>query len=639
MSGSSQKLEDVVMKRSISQWLLYLLVLPFFLASYPHTARAQTEIPLTGMAVPEMASYDRMISDLMTKYNVPGGAVAVVKDGRLIYARGYGYADKELPQLVQPDSLFRIASLSKPITAAAILKLAEEGKLNLEAKAFTILNDIQPTPGVSIDPRLRDITVRQLLHHAGGWNRDTGFDPMFQSSVAAQSVGYPYPAGPETVIRYMLGQALQFTPGSEYHYSNFGYAILGRIIEKVTGQTYQNYVKARILKPAGITCMRIGGTLEKDRAAKEVHYFHRPQTELASSVFPGVTGNVLWPHGGFYLEAMDSHGGWIASVIDLVRFINVVDRRSTKSDILSTATINTMIARPAIPEWQGSSYYYAMGWSVRPTGNDANWWHDGSLPGTRSLMVRAYNGLTWAALFNTRVEDDSAFLTELDRGLWQASAQVTRWPAHDLFSKYTSECASSPDYTIVLSADSQSLTPGLSTTFTIGIQNAASLNKEIAPGVLSQSAIVNAAVSPPDSGITLNLSSFRVKAGGSTAITVHVSPATSRGNYQVNITGIAAGIVKNAKVMITVGALAPVPSITSVVFETPDILTIQGSKFSRKPRVLINNTDRSEYIQSPGDSLVRIKGNAKNLGLKTGSNDVQVIDASGGVSNIFTLRI
>ena len=95
-------------------------------------AAAQPEMPITGTAVPGMESYDQVISDFMRTYSIPGGAVAVMRDGRLIYARGFGYADVSNNTPVQPDALFRIASVSKTLTAAAIMKLVEEGKLKLD---------------------------------------------------------------------------------------------------------------------------------------------------------------------------------------------------------------------------------------------------------------------------------------------------------------------------------------------------------------------------------------------------------------------------------------------------------------------------------------------------------------------------
>ena len=113
---------------------------------------------------------------------MPGGAVAVVKDGRLILARGYGWADVESHEPVAPDSLFRIASLSKSLTAAAILKLVEDHRLGLDDRVFPLL-----AMGPARDPRLARITVRNLLQHTGGWDRDQTFDPMFRSLEIARN--------------------------------------------------------------------------------------------------------------------------------------------------------------------------------------------------------------------------------------------------------------------------------------------------------------------------------------------------------------------------------------------------------------------------------------------------------------------
>ena len=125
-----------------------------------------------------MEAFDRLVADLMHRYNLPGGALAIVKDGRLVFARGYGLADIQNQEPVRPDSLFRIASLSKQVTAVAVLKLVEEGKLDLDERVFEILSDFTEPEGASRDPRIAEITVRHLLHHAGGWDKEvSGFDP------------------------------------------------------------------------------------------------------------------------------------------------------------------------------------------------------------------------------------------------------------------------------------------------------------------------------------------------------------------------------------------------------------------------------------------------------------------------------
>jgi len=380
-----------------------------------------------------MASFDRLITSVMKAWDIPGGAVAVAKDGRLVYARGYGYADLAAQQPVEPDALFRIASVSKPVTAAAVLKLVADGRLSLDAKAYAMRPDLTPPPGTaSVDPRIYDVTVRQLLWHTGGWDRDgpDGFDPMFRPGLAAAAVGAPAPASAETVMRYMLGFPLDFAPGARFAYSNFGYTILGRVVEAASGRPYEEYVRDAILRPAGATRMQIGRTLESGRLPGEVRYY---DSATVPSVFPG-GGTVPLPYGGFYLEPMDAHGGWVASTVDLLRFLTAVDGLPTRPDVLGAATIATMTTAPP-GVWDGYPSHYGMGWSIRPA--SGTWSHGGSLPGTTTLLVRTGTGLAWAAAFNARsTRGGSSFDRELDARLWEAVAGVTAWPTHDLFPTF-----------------------------------------------------------------------------------------------------------------------------------------------------------------------------------------------------------
>jgi N-acyl-D-amino-acid deacylase len=213
----------------------------------------------TGVAVPALASYDRIMRGLMAKWEIPGGAVAVVRDGRLVLARGYGWADRVARRPVEPASLFRIASLSKSLTAAAILQLSEAGRLRLDDRMVALLPDLAPLPGAGGDARLGAITVRQLLQRSGGWDRERAFDPMFRSREIARAMGEASPPGAAAIVRYMLRQPLQFTPGTRYAYSNFGYCVLGRIIERVSGMRYEDYVRERVLRPTGVLGMHSAG--------------------------------------------------------------------------------------------------------------------------------------------------------------------------------------------------------------------------------------------------------------------------------------------------------------------------------------------------------------------------------------------
>lgn len=409
----------------------------------PDPPPAQPEIPISGAAVPGMESYDQSIRDLMRKYAIPGGAVAVLRDGKLIYARGFGYADVENKTPVQPDALFRIASVSKPITAAAIMKLVEEGKLKVDDRVAPFIAHLTAAPGATVDPRWEQITIRQLLNHTGGWDRNKpngGFDPMFRPAIAAAAVNAPAPASAETIIRYMKGMPLDFNPGEKYVYSNFGYAILGRVIERVSGMPYEEYVRARVLQPVGANRTRSGKTRMRDALADEVKYYLPGEpglgmtAPLVPSVFPG-EGTAPITYGGFYLEAADASGAWVSSTVDLLRFLAGVDGRANRPDILSAGLVAEMTSNGPTVCASGACYY-AFGWLVRPTQGDATWSHGGSLSGTTSTLVRSYHNFSWVALFNARSLPPANFDNELNAALWDALGQVTSFPTHDLFSTF-----------------------------------------------------------------------------------------------------------------------------------------------------------------------------------------------------------
>ena len=380
------------------------------------------------------ASYDRLIHAFMKEHRIPGASVAVTHRGRTVFARGYGYADVATGEHVQPTSLFRIASLSKPITAVAILQLVERDQLSPGAKVFDVLdyeNDIKAA-GDEFDERLRDITIRHLLEHRGGWDRDKSFDAMFQSVRFAKQVGVAAPADQAAVIKAMFSQKLNFDPGERYAYSNFGYCLLGRVIEKLTGQRYDDYVKENVLAPIGVTTMKIGASRLAGRSENEVRYY-RPGT--GKSVFQvDLDQEVPWPYGGWNLEAMDSHGAWIASAVDLAKFAAAFDDPDN-CPLLSRESIELMHGRPpglAGHEDDGSEkdVFYSLGWSNRTVGDGKiNHWHTGSLSGTSAIMIRRHDGRNFVALLNSRVSPSASHLGKaIDQLLHKAADEVTDWP-------------------------------------------------------------------------------------------------------------------------------------------------------------------------------------------------------------------
>lgn len=406
---------------------------------------AHAELPVTGNGDPRLVSFDRVMSSFMTLNKIPGAALAVTKDSRLVYARGFGYADLTRKEPIEPGSLFRIASISKPITAAAVLRLVEGGKVRLRDKVFDILkfaSNVEPND--RSDPRLKEITVLQLLHHTAGWDSGKSPDPMvWQSAAIAKAQRVDPPARPEHIIRHMLGRPLDFDPGRRQAYSNFGYCLLGRVIEVVTGMTYEKYVRKEVLSLVGIKRMRVGKTLDTERVEGEVRYYDERGRTAPAVVGPHVGRQVPLPYGAWYLEAMDSHGGWIASAVDLVRFASEFDRPG-RSKLVSASSIETMFARPeghAGYESDGRprSIYYGCGWYVVSHGNNGgqNHFHGGALDGSSGLLVRRGDGLNWAVVFNTcngPAGNHLGFAIDLD--LHRAADKVTAWPSDNRFESY-----------------------------------------------------------------------------------------------------------------------------------------------------------------------------------------------------------
>jgi N-acyl-D-amino-acid deacylase len=352
--------------------------------------------PITGKADKRFGPVEALMLEVIEKGKVPGGALAVAKDGKLIYSRGFGYADREAKVLMKPESLFRISSLSKPITAVAILQLVENGKLKLDAEVMTVLG-LQPPRGVKFDERWKAITIRNLLEHRAGFDPKASDDPLYSSPDVAKEMGGGYPVSAATTIRYMLKRELDFKPGSKMVYANFNYCLLGRVVEKVHRQGYEGYVKQHVFKPLGLTGPRLGKTLYSRRAPGEVKYY---SNTTARGVVPPVVGKkVTGPYGLFHLEAMDSCSGWLASPQDLVKFAcDFIDPK--KSKVLKAGSIEEMFARP---EGHKGQSYHAKGWLVQPhDGTRRTYWHDASMEGSSGILVHRFDGITFAVFFNTR---------------------------------------------------------------------------------------------------------------------------------------------------------------------------------------------------------------------------------------------
>jgi CubicO group peptidase (beta-lactamase class C family) len=340
----------------------------------------------------EQAAIADIVTRTLRQHQAPGLSLAVARHGQMVCQRAFGYADRDAGEPATPASRFRIASLSKPITSAAIFSLIEAGRLGLHDLVFGEHGRLKFDYGDRYPGLVDQITVHHLLTHTcGGWEND-GSDPMFRDPKLSQ----------RELIGWALREApLKFAPGAHYAYSNFGYCLLGRVIEKVTGLSYADYVQRAVLAKCGIRDMRLAGNTLAQRARGEVVYYGR-------------AGSGTEPYA-MNVTRMDSHGGWLASPGGLVRFALHVDGFQTTPSLLRAESIKTMTTASA------ANPGYACGWCVNAA---PNWWHTGSLPGTLTILVRTASGLCWAAFTNTRVEG-----LNLDEMMWQVVRAVPAWRA------------------------------------------------------------------------------------------------------------------------------------------------------------------------------------------------------------------
>lgn len=371
---------------------------------------------------PAFSQIDRSVERFLQVNEMVGASVAIAKDGNLVFTKGYGWADKENRIRTEPYHLFRVASVSKLITAAGIMILVEEGKLNLDDYVFGPKGILNEYPFDSYrDKNVEKIKVIHLLNHSGGWTNRWG-DPMFMPQVVAHAHNKDTPVDVTDIIRFMLGKRLHFKPGTRSSYSNLGYAILGKIIEQVSGEDYESFIKTNLLYPLGIFDMQIGGSYLSERAELEVKYYEPSDSYLVRDFR---NENIMVPrsYGGNDIKTLGAAGGWIASSTDLLKFMLAIDGMNIPQDILSRESIERMTT-PMKP------YLDPIGWRGI---NSNSWYRTGTLAGTSALMVRRNDGISYVILFNSSTWKGPMLASDIRRMMDYAIRKTSDWPQYNLF--------------------------------------------------------------------------------------------------------------------------------------------------------------------------------------------------------------
>ncbi len=375
----------------------------------------------------ETKAFDREIEAFIKKWELTGGSFALMRNDKLLYAKGYGYANRQSGERCDAHHTLRLASASKLITATAIMKLIEQGDLSLSTKVFGkggILNEGRFLE--LADKRMTSITIEHLLRHTSGFNPPIA-DPAFSNYTIARELKRELPLNTDDMIIYTTRYRLNSSPGSRYEYSNLGYITLGKVIEVVTGVDYEQYVRREILDPAGCSNIYIGANYEEDLEESEVRYYEVASAEKIDS-YDGRKGKVLRSNGGNNVTLLGAAGGWVASPAEMLRFVSHIDGHGTNESkgILSEESIKMMSydSRDRTKK--------PIGWA---TVKGEVWERSGSMSGTCTMIKRTSGGYTWIFVTNSSAWNGYKLSNIISQQISRSIRKVKSWGEEDLFTK------------------------------------------------------------------------------------------------------------------------------------------------------------------------------------------------------------
>ena len=341
---------------------------------------------------PELHAMDSIMQRYLKRWEIHGAQLAISRHDSLLYARGFGYADKDRKIPMEPSYIMRMASVSKLITATGIMKLRDMGKIRLSDKVFGpkgILNDTFYVYSIR-DKRYFDITVEQLLRHKAGFTNYAG-DAIFSTRYIMQQNRLTTPPDHRTLLRIVLRRHLGYTPGTAQRYCNIGYTLLSLIIEKRMGMSYENFMQRYVLNPAGCYDFHIAGNYLKDRRKNEtVYYMHSSSVPVPE--FNNSGRMVVRCYGENDITTALGAGAWVASAAELCRLVASIDGDRTLPDVISPQAVKLMTQE--MPDHQ-----FSLGWNFTP--RNRPWIRTGSLVGTSALVLRYPDGECWVFITNT----------------------------------------------------------------------------------------------------------------------------------------------------------------------------------------------------------------------------------------------
>jgi CubicO group peptidase (beta-lactamase class C family) len=325
--------------------------------------------PLRAADPRDARAVDALIARQMSTYHVPGAALALIQDGRVVLVKGYGFRDLATNAPVTSGTLFNIGSISKSFTALGVAQLVDQHQVDLDAPVIRYIPDLRLS-----DPQAtQEVTLRQLLSHTSGLPADDQWPRQVPSSR-------------EGIVQEFATMPITAQPGTRFQYCSRCVVLAAYVLERVTGQSWEAYTRTHIFEPIGMTTAGFGALGLEDASDRALPY----RDETGAGAAP-----VTWPRLE-YLGPLAPAAGIDASIADMARYAlfqlgdgTVSGRRAVSAQMLAELhrpeiAVGAGWARPDI-----QSLHYALGWF---TGEDRGVqlvYHNGANPGFRATLVFA----------------------------------------------------------------------------------------------------------------------------------------------------------------------------------------------------------------------------------------------------------
>lgn len=341
------------------------------------TTRSTTTTTTSPVRRADWAVFDYALAEQLIGGGDQAVSVAVAVDGEIVHRGAYG---SRVPgEAAEPSDRFRIASISKPMAAAATLRLVDAGKLKLDEPALPLVAKLLNVRVA--DPLANAVTVRQLLAHTSGIGRFE-FELLYAGSKSChQAAGIA------------LTESLVARPGKSFRYSNMNYCLIGLVLEAVTGRPWETVIREQVLEPVGAGGMRVTGTAALGKR------------DVLHATSPGRN----------YMDTLGASGSWTSSASDVVRFADSLDPSKAGWHPVSNKTLALMKLRVARKEAPGApdGSWYGLGLIVFP---DGSYGHTGTLEHTHAMTVVRPDGVTWAVLVSGEHPQNTSDLRAMVEG-------------------------------------------------------------------------------------------------------------------------------------------------------------------------------------------------------------------------------